>query len=533
MGDPGWTTAVANELHEDLGFGLSLFHMNRSLELFLHPQSSSFLVDHLDLATRGLVGPWRLTACTPGLDTDDDGLVYVRVKDEDPGADEVTLEFYRGPAMDGGAGDELVAQATGDNSDTLTIVPEAGYTLAGEVDVGVIGAGLDEHDFLIHVQVPPAQRIRQLFDGDHAYDELIRTEALARLRTMRQQYVRARQEAARLAEFIERTEIAPTLVGGRTGDQLFAQNIEVVRGGGLEDAPSGLLHDHKQAMAANTGTAGVVKAAAGAWSGTPTFPGAYQGKTSAPTYNQRARPATITFACSKKLTGSAPQLTARRVTTDPRFRPNEDGTGLELYPIPLTIGADWQAPEWGIDALRIDYKPSVSGVTNSAFSTTTTDWSVTGLTSDNSTNGVVYPYYDGSAVKVYKTAAGRTAQDTSDIVASATLANTAVGTTFTATGATGISITGKSGVGSGGGPTLATGSVADVDFQAPTVTGGSYALLAIAEDTAPGSWVATWRDGGVGNVPAEVNTGDTPTLKAGWVERGLPMINTGVSGARV
>lgn len=521
MANPGWDSDTIAELHRDQGFALGLGGLPLALEQLFHPQGASYLAVTTDETARSLLSRWLITAGQIGLDTDEDGFVYPAVTDDDPGAGDVLIEFYRGPARDGSPGNELVATAEGEDDETLTIVPETGYTLAGHVDGGTFTASFD---FAFALMVPPAKRLQHLFDGSQPFDQQIKERGVAAIRLMRAAFGQARSAAQAFAEFVTRVEVADGLVA-RTGDELLSAGI--VRNGqtgAVTQNPQGLLFDIERAQAAN-GTE--VKAGAGTFGGSVAFPGGWTGAASGLTYGKRALPAVITWTRSKGLTNTAPEFQARRSTDDRRRRPNE-GQGTEALDRPLRIGADWMAPEWGILGLRIDYLAAVANVTSALLSTTAADWSVTGLTSANSTGGQVFPRYDGSALKFYRSAAGRTAQDPDEVVAQVAVASSAVNATFTAEGASGIRISGRTGAGSTG--ALVTGSAGDVSFQVPAA--GAFFTLAISETVEPSEWVRRLRDGGVGGVSWQPNTGSGPNLLDGWIRAGLPLIHAGVDGAR-
>jgi hypothetical protein len=528
--NPGWTDVERDEYAEDAGFGLTLWNMAKSGEEFLHPQAEQYRAVFYDDAARALLGrSLRITEGKRGLDTDAECLIYVKCVNNPGGAGAAKqeIEFYRGEDRDGTAGNELVA-TTGviDDSDTdVAIVPETGYTLAGTLDTGVLGGA--DVEFTMHLEIPPAKRALHHFDGTNPFDAQLREAALACIREMRSGYGTARAAAARFAATILDTEIMPT-IPARTGEQLLSEGVTVDEGV-YAASPSGKLADFRQAMIDNTGGSGAVRAAKGAFSGSVTFP-QWQGQATGPTYNHRAEDCEITFRCVKKLGSNAPEFLATRVLTDSRGRPNE-GRGTETLSRALRIGCLWVAPEWGIEGVTLNYKVSVTSVTDGLLSTTVADWSVSDLTSSNSSGGIFYPRYDGTTLKFYKTAAGRTALDADDVVASVALATTDDATAFVATGASGLTINGKTGAGTAG--LLVSGSTATVDFQVPTITGGSYCALAISETTAPSDWVDVMRKGafgGQGFVPDVTEGVEVANLDDADVRAGVPGCNVGVSG---
>ena len=526
VSNPAWTNAVRDEHAIDLGLPLGCGGAAWGLEQFYHPQNGNYLCEFFDDTARAKFGKsFRFTAGKIGLDTDSEALVYVQVID---GVGVQTLEFYRGAARDNTAGNELVAStgAVADSTANRVIVPGVGYTLAGLVDT-TIGATFN---FTMHLEPPPVVRIGQQFTGSNAYDRQLSERGVAAIRAMRSAFSTARVAAQAWAQDVLNVEIMPT-IPVRTGSQLLNEGITVLDGDHTVN-PTGALPDLAGAQQGNLTGAGEVFAGAGAYSGSCAFAvGGWQGKQSAaPTYSQRARGCTITFRINRKLGSDPPDFVAERSLTDTRLRPNE-GLSLETLSRPLRIGAVWAAPEWGITALTVHYKAAISNITSALLSAAHTDWSVDGMTATNSSAGVFYAKWAAGILSFYRTAAGRTASDPEDVVATAALSAASVNSVFTAKGATGISIVGKTGAGVAA--LLVTNSTGDVDFQIPTVAAGSYFTLAISEDTAPSEWVKLMRAGQIGGAPFAPNVTEgveVANLLDSSIRAGHPMINVGVNG---
>ena len=91
---PVWTDAFRDEFAADLGFAMGLGGDAYALEQFLHPQNGYILARFYDDTARTTFGrTFKFTAGKIGLDTDSEGLVYVKVTDNSGGAGNVKLDF--------------------------------------------------------------------------------------------------------------------------------------------------------------------------------------------------------------------------------------------------------------------------------------------------------------------------------------------------------------------------------------------------------------------------------------------------------
>ena len=533
MADPLWTDATRNDIHEDLGYPLGLGEMARTLEFLLHPQNDKFLIETSDENARTYLTTWRITAgrrtsSGSSSDTDANGDIYWTLTDENPGAGQARLQGFNDSARS-----VLVTTGSAANGAPITLTAQTGYTLAGTV---VLGAPVANFNFRSQLVIPPIKRLLSLFDGTSLDDDQIRAQGEATLRRMRSGAATMRQAAQDLAAFVMRTKVRRNLVAITDQTSLIIPGIRQ-RSGVVTEEPRGLLEDLRAAQQDNTGGSAAIEAQASTLAGavsypTQTWPG---GSAVTPTYGQRGQPCVITGVCVKGLDGTAPEFLVTRKLTDTRRAP-ADGTESEgLSPDRrLRIGANWKAPEWGVESLTIDYLPSISGVTSALLSTTATDWSVTGLTSANSTGGVVYALYESSdtTLRFYSTSAGRTALDADLLVAQVTLATTDDLTTFTTdTNDSGLTIVGETGAGVGN--LLIDGSVGDVSFQAPSPSQPSaYFTITVTESTEGGAWVKNLRDGGVGGAGWEPNTGAGLDIVDGQIRACLPLIHPGILGDR-
>lgn len=531
MADPAWTDATRDDIANDLGFALGLGSLARSLAFFFHPQNSEFLVDDSDETAAAGFTLWNITACKPGLDTAADGWIYWKYTD---GGASGTLQAYRGSARDGSAGNELVA-TTGSvaNSATMTFTAQTGYTLAGTVYHDVLGGSFNWRSQII---VPAKARCEHLFDNTQVDDSQIRSAFLnsggfiPRMRTAALSMLSAAQDAAAL---ILRTKIRRQLT--TVSDTNAINTVTVKRSSfAYTKTAVGLGEDLRAAWTDNTGGSGEVEVDGATLAGAVAYGGPWDGTAVTPTYGQRGVPALITATCDADMTDSSPpRFSLTRAPTDTRRAPGE-GTQSESLARPLYVGSNWKAPEWGIESLTVDYLASVANVTSAVISTTASDWSVTGLRSGNSDNGEVFARYvtSDTTLRFYRSEDGADDADETELVAQVTLATNAVNTVFTTDeNDSGIVIVGKTGAGSGG--LLVDGATGDVNYNVPQSTApASYFTITITEPTAGGEWQRNLRDGGIGGVSCEPNTGAGDDMVDGQITRCLPMVHAGVRGDR-
>lgn len=525
MADPLWSDAVRDDIHDELGYALGLAAWGRTAEYLLHPQNGKYLVETSDETAHTYTSNWLVTAGKKGVDTDADGWVYVLVKDEDPGAGDATLEFYRGPNRDGTSDDELVATAAGANGATLTITPETGYTLAGTVKIATIGVGQDEAAFRFQLIVPPIKRLFHLFDGTNSDDDLLRVRAETELRNMRAGAAAIKNAGANLVRYFLTTKVRRNLTAVTDPNLIIEPGIRQVSGV-VTERPRGIAEDLRAAQGDNSSGSGEIKAAAATLAGAVAYPGSWDGSAVTPTYGQRGTASLITGVCVKGLDSTAPEFLVTRKPTDVRRAPG-DGTESEtLTPARrLRIGANWKAPEWGIESLTIDYLPTVTNDGgNTLFTTTATLWSVTGMTDANSDGGRLWATYQtsDSTLRFYRSEAGRDDLDPDELVAIKTSPGDS--STFTTeTNDSGITISGKTGA------TLANDDEGDVDFLAPSPEQpAAYFTITVTESTEGGEWVKQLRD----SIGWEPNTGGSPNILDGQIKACLPMIHAGVLGDR-
>jgi hypothetical protein len=517
MADPSWTDAIRDDFFDELGYALGLVALPQSLEYLFHPQNTSkYLLATTDENGRTYFTSWRLTNGKKGTDTDANGWIYFKYTD---GGATGTLEAYNDSAR------SVLVATSGSvaNSTSMTLTPETGYTLAGTVMHGAPGASFNFAGQLI---TPPAKRIDQLFDGTYVDDAQMKAEAIRQLTAMRAGYASARTAAQNLAAFVVRAKGKRILAAVSDQSALIQPNLRQ-RSGVVTEEPRGLLEDLRAAMDDNTGGSAEVKAAAATLAGAVADPGDWDGSSVTPTYGQRGYAGVVTGVCVKGLDSTAPEFALTFKPTDTRLAPNEGNDSIPMFGR-LRIGAQYKDPERGIEALTINYLPTIANSTGTAVSTTATDWSVTGMTSDNSDGGKLWGRYESSdtTLRFYRSEQGRDDADTDELVAQKTISATA--TAFTSEeNDSGLTVTGKTGA------ALADNDEFSVDFNPPSPDQpSSYFTITITESTEGGEWVKGFRRGAIGGQPWEPNTGASPNVVDGQIVAGLPLINAAVLGDR-
>lgn len=515
MSNPAWTDAVRDALHKRLAMAIKPVLAVIELANWMHPLSPYWLVAMRNGDETGVyLTKWRLTAGKIGLDTDANGMCWGDVTDETPGANQARVRVYADSVRT-----VLVAQGNAANGAVLTLVPETGYTLAGPLTLGTI---VGNFNFAFELIPPLLTQARVIFDATQPDDNKVFADIEDMWETGRTSLLAAAVAMEDAGALVMRLPIARNLPIQKTADTLIDEGVYLADGetGEVKQAASGLEEDLRLAQKDNLSGTGEIKAGAPTQTGTITYPGTWQGRTTGgPTLNVRAVPGVASLRCTKELDESAPQFALVFVPSDVRRKLNNGLTNLTTS-FPLTLGQNFKAPELGIDALLIDYAPVIDndGATNGVNETSSL-WSARGLTSLNSDNGKVWFAYemDDTTLRFYKSEEGRDDRDEDEVVATAvvTLGATVFETTENASG---LVITGKTD------DVPADNDTGYVDFSPPTQElPESYFVLTIAETVEPSAWVRAMRDGVVGGARWRPNTGATPNLQDGWIMAGTPI----------
>ena len=509
MADPAWTDATRDALFQRLGFILGLERDLALMERHLHPANDQYVAvmragdeDGTDLTD------FQFTAGKIRTDTDVNGLVYGTVTDSGGNA---TVDLYN----DSGRSTK-VSTGTGADGAALTMAAQTGYTLAGTVTIGTIAATFN---FTFQLVKSPVKRAEDEFDATLAEDEQNKLALLAALETARSRVLQAQQAIRGVAAQVLQTSFRNQLVTSSDAAALLNSDaLKVGTNGQIDLQPRGLLKDLERGMEDNSTGSGVVKAGPPAATPVVSYPGSWTGKTSAsPSATELMLGGNLQLNCDKGLDGTSPTFLAVFTPTDNRRKGgsnfSEDLPGEQK----MTLGQQWNSHAFGLEGLLVNYAPTIANETGIALDTTSTSWTVTGLTSSNSTGGKLWLYLSGTTLQFYSTEAGRDAQDADLLVTQATGVSTSTAFTSEDTG-TGLVVVGLM---SG---TIVTADTGNVDFNAPTAGSTtadfSYIKVAVALTTNHSAWSARFRDGGVGGVSWKINTASTPNVVDGWIRAG-------------
>ena len=526
MSAADWALADATRdaIYKRKGRSMSLAMDLAALAMWMHPQSDDYVAIMVNGdETRARITGLRISAGRLFHDTDVYGLIYWSIADETPGAGQARLRFYKDQARA-----TLVAQGSGNNSTTLAIAAEAGYYLTADVDIGVIG---DSTDGAILFLPPLSVLVDLLFDGTFPEDAQNKAAFLATIAEVRTALLGAAALMAGMAGTIQRTTFARLLKAITDKSVLVNQNLVRAEATGQVDSRAfGLLVDEVLAMAANSAGSTVMKAGAGTHAAaTAESDGSYV-RWTGPTLGVRAFPMVISAKCNKGLDAAAgdPTFTLIANPTDPR-RKDQDGQAALEAGVPLRMGAQYAFPQWGIDALRLDYNPEITNEGGgTSLATTAGLWSVTGLTSENSEEGQHWTYYDAATttLEFYKSEDGRDERDPNDLVTSVILATGDVNDDFRTDDRVGLVIFGRAGAGTAG--LLVDGAKGTIDWRAPSAnTPATVLTMTITESVRPSAWVRGTRDGAVGGQPGtpgayeggwKPHTAANPNILDGWIQ---------------
>lgn len=512
---------IRDRIFKRLGLPIGVAREIVLLAMQMHPQSDDYWVVKLN-GDEGdtLLTKIKITAGAVGTDTDADGLIWGTCTDESPGAGQATVSLYK----DSGRSTKVSEGSAADGA-SLTLAAGSGYTLAGTLTLGTISATFN---FVLLLVQPFYKRLDDLFNGDEEDDAQNKNAVQDALDTARTQMLAAAQTLAAGAGQIMRTTFRRRLVSRSSESVLIDPGLEQSGTGQVSEKPSGLQEDLRLAMAANSGGSGEMKAGAATQSSSSSAASGTNVTITGPTLGKRAVPMVLTFRCVKTLDASGPpEFEALADPTDTRRKP-EDGQQSIPASFPLRMGKTWKDPELGIESLVVDYTASAANSSSAALSTTAGDWSVEGMTSENSDSGKLWTYYDlaSTTLEFYKSEDGRDSRDADELVTQVVTSSTATVLTTEDTG-TGLVVTGKTGA------TLGDGAKGYVDFQPPVATQpASRFTITISQTVDPSVWTEVVRDAFIGGAPGqpratqqgwELNTGSIPNIDDSWIQGGMPL----------
>ncbi len=511
MSDPSWSDETRDAIHSRLGAAMVDARMIRQLIGHYHPQNGKWLLRRVAGDENQFLSQVKLNAGVLFTDTDKDGLIYLTATDETPGAGQVRLQFYR----DSGKS-TLVAQLDLADGASGTLTPQTGYGIGSEtngVTVGTVSASFNG----VYKLIPPRkEQIEAAFEGAERDDVQTKSRLLEQLDQIYDQLLQLEQLAQGMAPSVVNAIVRRNLRGITESSALLAVGLDRPGSTGrIRQRTRGLIEDLRRNQASNTGGSGEVKAAAGSFgsSSSVVSAGSYDATVTGPTLGDQVRPGVFTLTCVAALSAnSAPRFRVVFDADDQRLRPNQ-GNGSQQLQFELTIGAEWKAPQFGVESLTIDYKASITQ-SASAVSATSGDWTVSNLRSGNSDNGKLWGKVVSGVLKFYNNETDRDAGGEDGLVAQVTSPGTS--SSFVTDDAdSGIVINGATG------GTVNSDDTFEVDFRPPTPeTEADQILVTLTQSAEPSEWVKAVRDGAVGGQGWEPNTGSSPNLEDGYISAG-------------
>ncbi len=522
MADPNLSDAQRDSLFERLGVLGGLWWLADRIQRLTHPRSDQIMVawrngDEGNAAITAI----ELTDIDLDTDTDpDDGFIYGTYTDGGAGTGH-TIALYANNARSSLA---ATTGATVDDGATGTLTAQTGYTLTGTVTVGAIAATAN---FVIVPYQPIVKRIQDQFpgtDGDFDADADMVASIKALAEDLHGNMSAFKDAVSAVAADFVRRQVIPLVKVGSEANAMVTPNLRRESAGNISFSPTGLVHDLLRAMEDNTGGSGAILLG-GPTITTPSgdFTGWSGGRLrGTPTANDRQINGTLAFVCVQGLENNAgPRFRAylspddiRRYGATPGIR--DVGPERIQGEFELTVNQLWQEPKFGITSLTIEYAPTITNSSGTPLNTTSTNWTVVGLKSNNSDSGKLWCVVasDGTTLRFYDSEANRDADDGSTgLVTQGTGLTTATAFTSADLG-NGLVVSGTTGA------TFAAGNEGDVDFNAPQATDpASYFEITLASTVDPSDWVQVVRDGLFG-VPYRLNSGSA-NIQDGKLRRGI------------
>lgn len=341
---------------------------------------------------------WKIAGAKIGINTDEEGRVYVEVVDESPAAGQATVNLYK--AAGRGAGDKVATGSAADNG-TVTLAATNSSGMTGSVKLGVVAASDndDKHQLYIFPDYP--SRATVIWDGSVAEDAESKGRFLdacqlveSNLRSSVEVMVDALRDwiqnrFANLMKSGQATAITSTAADDGTGQ------VDTVHAGVIEDAR--LNMSHETSPSAQTIRENAVSAGAGVFDDTNN---AGRGSMAAPTVEEWAPDGVITFICDDDTLGSE-RFTAQLVET---------GTGLKFSPLDdnsLQVKKNWSDPLLGVRIALLN-RTLAFDASDAANFATAADYTINGETINNTSDGSLFMKMTGSAgawvIEFYKAA---------------------------------------------------------------------------------------------------------------------------------
>lgn len=356
--------------------------------------------------TAASTSAWALSGVVIGTNTDENGLLYVRITDESPGAGQATVNLYK---TTGGGGGDLVATGSAANGATVTLAASNSSGLTGSLTLGTVGAS--ESNDLHRLQVFPdwGLRANALFDGSETEHTQALRSFLAMCAQVETLYVAMLGivDSAVLSFMLDRganfhQSSQTTLINRSTTDDegsittTFVGLLEDIRQNMVDEATAGA-----QAVAKNTVSAASVS-----------FDSNNQGlgAMTAPTMKEWALPGLLSFVCVDATVGREKFRVTQKITTTGEVR-----TAQKF----LEVGQPFADPNIGIASCTLTRTHTITTPASSTlhFNTTSSNWSFTDESDKNTNDGILYGVIAAGTddpakfvIKLYKSSSAQTSQ---------------------------------------------------------------------------------------------------------------------------
>lgn len=394
---------------------------------------------------------WTLAGVVIGTNTDADGILYVRITDESPGAGQATVNLYTAAGASG-----LVATGSAANGAVATLTASNSSGLTGTVTLGTVGAS--ESNDLHRLQVYPdwTLRARSLFD-------LSESEHAALLREWGNMCQKIegdiRTARGRVSAFLGTLMGTRVATFNRSGETTAITRDTVNDENAVETVFTGLLEIMRDNMADETSPAAQTILKRTVAAGAASFDASNQGlgALSTPTMAEWAGDGLITLTCVDGTIGSEQFRLTQRLDVTGESREADNF---------LTVKRAFADPKLGITSTTLTRTHTFPTGASTDVSVTSSDWTFNGESSANTNDGILYLKVTGSTGAWVVSAYTSTTYDTSVRVFAATAGAAGATVAFSGSGMTGTLKIGSAPV---------TGNTASVNLN-PFRTNGTNAV---------------------------------------------------------
>jgi hypothetical protein len=317
-----------------------------------------------------------LTGVKIGVNTDEDGILYVRITDESPGAGQATVDVYK--AAGGGAGNKV---ATGSAADlgTITLAQANSSGISGSVTIPTVTASESDDKRRLRVFQDWPLRANTLLDGTETEHQDERAAFNGMCVLVQRKLLEAKDivKAAlrqfalgRLANF-QKSGQASLMTATTPEDQGAIASLFI---GILEDARKNMVDE------ATGGAQTVKKSSASAGAGVFDAQNQGKGAMGAPSVREWVADGVVTFTCIDATVGSERFEAVQKVTTTGEVRRARN---------PLQVKRTWSDPDLGIDTALLTRTLNLDAGVANDFATAA-DFTITGEVPGNTDEGTLY-----------------------------------------------------------------------------------------------------------------------------------------------